>query len=53
MATIFLAIFIDHEVGLSGLGVMCSPRYPKFMGSNPAEVNGFFPDVKILSTSPP
>jgi hypothetical protein len=31
----------------------CSPRYPRFAGSNPAEVGGFFQDVKILSTSPP
>ena len=29
------------------------PRDPRFAGSNPAEVNGFFQDVKILSTSPP
>ena len=36
-----------------GLGVMCSPRDPRFAGSNPAEVDGFFQDVKILSTSPP
>ena len=33
-------------VGLGGLGVTCSPRYPRFAGSNPAEVNGFFQDVK-------
>ena len=25
----------------------------KVRGSNPAEVDGFFQDVKILSTSPP
>ena len=25
----------------------------RFAGSNPAEVDGFFQDVKILSTSPP
>ena len=35
-----------------GFGVMCSPRGPRFAGSNPAEVDGFFQDVKILSTSP-
>ena len=29
-------------VGLGGLGVTCSPRDPKFAGSNPAEVDGFF-----------
>ena len=40
-------------VGLGGLGVMCSSRDPSFAGSNPAEVDGFFQDVKILSTSPP
>ena len=31
---------------------MCSPRDARFAGSNPAEVDGFFQDVKILSTSP-
>ena len=40
-------------VGLYGLGVMCLPRDPRFAGSNPAEVDGFFQDVKILRTSPP
>ena len=40
-------------VGLGGLGLACSPRDPRFAGSNPAEVDGFFQDVKILSTSPP
>ena len=40
-------------VGLGGLGVTCSPRDPRFAGSNSAEVDGFFQDVKILSTSPP
>ena len=34
-------------VGIGGLGITCSPRDPRFAGSNPAE------DVKILSTSPP
>ena len=29
-------------VGLGGLGVPCSPRDPKFVGSNPAEDDGFF-----------
>ena len=38
-------------VGLGGLGVTCSPQNPRFAGSNPAEVDGFFQDVKILSTS--
>ena len=41
------------NVGLGGLGVTCSPRDPRFAGSNPAEVDGFFQGVKILSTSPP
>ena len=36
-----------------GLGVTWSPRDPRFAGSNPAEVDGFFQDVNILSTSPP
>ena len=40
-------------VGLTGLGVTCSPRDPKFAGTNPAEVDEFFQDGKILSTSPP
>ena len=31
---------------------MCSPRDSRFAGSNPAEVNGFFQDEKILNTSP-
>ena len=30
------------DVGLGGLGVMCSPRDPGFAGSKPAEVDGFF-----------
>ena len=29
-------------VGLGGLEVMFSPRDPRFAGSNPAEVDGFF-----------
>ena len=40
-------------VGLGGFGATCSPRDPRFAGSNPAKVDGFFQDVKILSTSPP
>ena len=40
-------------VDLGGLGVPCSPRDPRFARSNPAEVDGFFQDVKIFSTSPP
>ena len=44
---------LELKIGLGGLGVTCSPRDPRFEGSNPAEVDGFFQDVKILSTSPP
>ena len=33
-----------------GLGVKCSPRDPRFAGSNPAEVDEFFQDVKLLSS---
>ena len=39
-------------VGLSGLGVTCSPRDPMFAGSNTAEVDGFFQEGKVLSTKP-
>ena len=42
-------IYRGH-VGLGGLGVTYSPRDPRFAGSNPAEVDGFFQEVKILST---
>ena len=40
-----------NMVGLGGLRVTCSPRDPRFAGSNLAEVNELFQDVKILSTS--
>ena len=43
----------EFVVGLGGLSVSCSPRDPRFAGSNPAKVDGFFQDRKILSTSPP
>ena len=33
--------------------VPCSPRDPRFAGSNRAEIDGFFQDVKILRPSPP
>ena len=33
-------------VDLGGLGITCSPRDPRFADSNPAEVDGFFQDVK-------
>ena len=36
-------------VGLGGLGVTCSPRDPRFAGSNPTEVDGFFRTYKMLS----
>ena len=45
-------LFLSSSVGLGGLGVTCSPRDPRFADSNPTEVDGFFQDVKILSTSP-
>ena len=41
------------KICLGGLGVTCSPRDPRFAGSNPAEVDGFFQVVNILSTNPP
>ena len=40
-------------VGLGGVGVTCSLPDPKFADSNPTEVDEFFQDIKILSTSPP
>ena len=40
-------------LGLGGLGVTCSPLDTKFAGSNPTEDDGFFQDVKILSTTSP
>ena len=43
----------EYVTSLGGLGVICLPRDPRFVGSNPTEVGGFFQDVKILSTSPP
>ena len=46
-------IFKSIDVGLGGFRVTSSPRDPRFAGSNPAEVDGFFLDVKVLSTSPP
>ena len=30
------------QVGLGGLRVTCSPRDPRFAGSNPTEIDGFF-----------
>ena len=45
----FFTLFL---VGLSGLGVKCSPRDLSFAGTNPPEFDGFFQDVKILSTGP-
>ena len=32
----------SSQVGLGGLGVTCSPRDPRFAGSNPTEVDGYF-----------
>ena len=39
--------YIKEEVGLGGLGVTCSPRDPRFAGSNSTEVDEFFQGVKI------
>ena len=36
------------HVDLGGLGVTCSPRDPRFAGSNSAEVDGFFQVVSTL-----
>ena len=33
---------IESRIGLCDLGVTYSPRDPRFAGSNPAEVDGFF-----------
>ena len=46
-------LMLVQIVSLGGLGVPCSPRDPRFAGCNPTVVDGFFQDVKILSTSPP
>ena len=55
MHTEFKIIFelLVKLVDFGGLGVTCSPRDPRFAGSNPTEVNGFFQHVKILRTTPP
>ena len=37
----FVSQYSKH-VDLGGLGVTCSPRDPRFAGSNPTEVYGFF-----------
>ena len=34
------------HVGLGGLGVTSSPRDLRFVGSNPAEIDGFFHEEK-------
>ena len=44
---------LNHETTIGGLGVKCSPRDPRFAGLSPTEVDRFFQDVNILSTSPP
>ena len=49
---VMVIILLLLIVVVGGLGVMCSPPNPRFAGSNPAEVDGFFQDVKLLSTSP-
>ena len=47
-----IEVYDVSQVGLGGLGVTCSLRNPRFAGSNPAEVDGFFHDVKMLTTNP-
>ena len=32
--------------GLGGLGVTCSPRDPRFAGSNPPEISGSLKNLK-------
>ena len=49
----FIVVIKWQQVSLGGLGVTCLPRDPRFAGSNPAEIDGYFQDVKILSTSLP
>ena len=33
---------LDSMAAWIGLGVTCLPRDPRFVGSNPAEIDGFF-----------
>ena len=49
---VLLYVWVFH-IGLGDVGVTCSPPDPRFAGSNPAEVDEFFQDLKIPSTSPP
>ena len=55
VSTSYLLSYVDdvNLVGDESASVTCSPRNLRFAGSNPAEVDEFFQDVKILSTSPP
>ena len=39
---IYRALNYSVLVGLGSLGVTCSPWYPRFAGSNPAEMEGYF-----------
>ena len=41
----------QHQIGLGGLVVTCSPRDPRFACSNPAEVDGFFQSLKSWAQS--
>ena len=46
-------VYYDGILKEFDLLILCiSPRDPRFVGSNPAEVEEFFQDVKILNTSP-
>ena len=38
---VFVCLY-NEIIGLGGLGITCSPRDLRFVGSNPAEVDGFF-----------
>ena len=52
IGSIFNSVIQIDKVLASGVqGNMLASR-SKLRGSNPAEVDGFFQDVKILSTSP-
>ena len=46
-------VFSFYILEVGGLRVTCSPQDPKFAGSNPAEDDGIFQDVKIQTISPP
>ena len=51
----YLYIELDKYIFFSELGICCRVimEDARFADSNPSEVDGFFQDVKLLSTSPP